>query len=304
MSLAAVPLALAVDALVGDPPGLWRRVRHPVVWMGAAVFWLDHRLNRGRRVDGVIALATLLGLAVGPALALSLLLPGGILGLALEAVLAATLLAHNSLHRHVAAVAAASGLAAAREAVGQIVGRQTAGMDEADVARAALESLGENFSDGVVAPAFWLAVGGLPGIVAYKAINTADSMIGHRTVRYEAFGWAAARLDDVANFVPARLTAALIALTRPSTVRRWAVVRDGARRHASPNAGWPEAALALNLAVSLGGPRHYGDRLVDGVRLNPQGRAPTRRDIGRGLTAIAYAGLLQGLLYLGLAAAL
>lgn len=303
MSLAAVPLALAVDAVVGDPDVVWRRVRHPVVWMGAAVLWLDRRLNRGRRIDGVIALATLLGLTMGPALALCMLLPDGIVGLAVEVGLASTLLAHKSLHSHVAAVARARTLAEAREAVGRIVGRDTADMDETDVARATLESLGENFSDGVVAPAFWLAVGGLPGIVAYKAINTADSMIGHRTVRHEAFGWAAARVDDLANLIPARLTAALIALTRPSTFGRWSVVSAGARRHASPNAGWPEAALALALGVSLGGPRRYGDRLVDGVRLNPAGRAPTRRDIGRGLTTVIVAGLLQGGLYLALAAA-
>ena len=297
MSLAAVPLALALDAVIGDPAGLWRRIGHPVTWMGALLTRLEARLNRGRRRDGVVALGALVGSFAAGAAAVSALLPDGVVGLLAEAAIASTLIAQRSLHQHVAAVAAAPDLAAARHAVAQIVGRETAALDEAAVARAALETLGENWSDGVVAPVFWFALAGLPGIVAYKAINTADSMIGHRTPRYEKFGWAAARVDDAANLVPARLAAVLIAAARPRTFRAWRTVAAGARAHLSPNAGWPEAALAVALSVALGGPRRYGARVVEGVRLNPGGRPARRRDIRRGLALTSAAGLLHGAVY-------
>ncbi len=196
MTLEAVPLALVIDAVTGEPPRLWSRVGHPVAWMGAVIDRLDGALNAGRRRDGVVALAlATTAFAVPAALVAGLVgaLPAGIV---IEAALASTLLAHRSLHDHVAAVERARTPAEAREAVARIVGRDTATLDEAGVARAALETLGENLSDGVVAPAFWFALGGLPGLVAYKVVSTADSMIGHRTPRHEAFGWAAARADD------------------------------------------------------------------------------------------------------------
>lgn len=303
MSLAAVPLALAIDAATGDPDWLWRRTGHPVTWMGAAIDRLEERLNRRRRIDGVVALGALVGVFGAGALAVDALLPDNVVGLVIEALLASTLLAHRSLHQHVKAVADAPDLPAARRAVAMVVGRETATMDEAAVSRAALETLGENWSDGVVAPAFWLAVAGLPGLVAYKAINTANSMIGHRTPRFEAFGWAAARVDDVANLIPARLAAVVIALARPRTFRAWPTVVAGAHAHVSPNAGWPEAALAVALGVELGGPRRYGDREVDGIRLNPGRRQPDRRDIRRGLALSLGAGLIHAALYVALAVA-
>lgn len=302
MSLAAVPLALVLDAVVGDPDRLWRRTGHPVTWFGAAIATLDDRLNRGRRRDGIVALGLALAVFAIPAALLAAILeavPGGI---ALEAFLAATLLAHRSLHDHVAAVADAASLEAARTAVARIVGRETAALDDSGVATAALETLGENLSDGVVAPALWFALAGLPGLVAYKVINTADSMIGHRTERHRAFGWAAARADDLANLVPARLTALLVAFASPRNFARggWRTVLVDAPRHVSPNAGWPESALAAALGVAFGGPRCYGERVVEGAWLNAGGRPATRADIRRGLAVSLRVGLLHVALYAAL----
>ena len=310
--------ALALDALIGDPDPVWRRVPHPVAWFGALVDALDRRLNREgeafgtRRRAGVLALGLLIAASAAPALAVEaalLRLPGG--GL-LVAVLASVLLAQRSLHQHVARVRdafASGGLEGARQAVAMIVGRDPDSLDGAGVSRAAIESCAENFADGVVAPAFWFALLGLPGLVAYKAINTADSMIGHRTPRHEAFGWAAARLDDAVNLIPARLSGALVALAgaaaggRPVRALR-VMVRD-ARRHRSPNAGWPEAAMAAALGLALAGPRRYGARLVDDPFLNAEGRRDAGpADIGRSLRVLAAACLLHGALYAVLAALL
>lgn len=254
-------LALLLDAAMGEPRLLWSRWPHPAVLMGRAVGWLDMRLNAGdwRRARGVIAVLVLvLGSgALGIALAA---LPGAFA----EVVVGAVLLAQRSLADHVRAVAAALRLSVAegRRSVAMIVGRDTAAMDGPAVARGAIESAAENLSDGVVAPAFWMLVGGLPGILIYKAINTADSMIGHRTPRHEAFGWAAARLDDGLNLIPARLTAVLIWLTRPRG-GVWGAIRRDARLHRSPNAGWPEAAMAQVLDVALSGPRSYNGQMQD-----------------------------------------
>jgi adenosylcobinamide-phosphate synthase len=287
-------LALLLDALLGEPEPVWSRVPHPAVTMGRAVGWLDDRLNRGarRRAKGVLA-AALLGLggwAVGAAV---VAIPD--FGL-LEVLVAAVLLAQRSLVQHVRAVADAlrRSLPEGRAAVAMIVGRDTGAMDAPEVSRAAIESAAENLSDGVVAPAFWFAVAGLPGMVAYKAINTADSMIGHRTPRHEAFGWASARLDDLLNWVPARLTAVLIlaAHGRPDL---WARVPNDARLHRSPNAGWPEAAMAPVLGVALSGPRSYNGRRTDFPWVNPAGRrAAGPTDVDRACAALwrAWAGLL------------
>jgi adenosylcobinamide-phosphate synthase len=262
--------ALLVEAAAGYPPGLLRRVGHPVMWAGAAIAWLDAALNRGRavRLRGVLAVVALLAGVGLPAWALQaaalrwLPLPwaSGVL-----AVAASSLLAQRSLWQHVAAVAAGlrAGLPQGRAAVAQIVGRDPDRLDAAGVARAAIESLAENFSDGVVAPALWCALLGLPGITLYKIINTADSMIGHRTPRHHAFGWAAARLDDLVNLPASRLAALLLALAawgRAGAASR-AVWRD-AGRHRSPNAGWPEAAMAGALGLRLAGPRIYGGQRV------------------------------------------
>ncbi|MFN3291893.1 MAG: CobD/CbiB family cobalamin biosynthesis protein, partial [Gemmobacter sp.] len=211
MSATLLIPALLLDAAFGEPRWLWSRWPHPAVLMGRAVAALDSAWNHGpsRRLRGVAAVAVLVAGAGALGLGLSSL-PGGPVW---EILLAAVLLAQRSLADHVQAVADALRLSLAdgRLMVARIVGRDTAAMDEAAVARAAIESAAENLSDGVVAPAFWFLVAGLPGILIYKAINTADSMIGHRTPRHEQFGWAAARLDDVLNLIPARLSALLIA---------------------------------------------------------------------------------------------
>ncbi len=272
--------ALMVEAAVGYPTWLFRAIRHPVVWIGALLAWLDHRLNHDaaaesqRRAAGVLALAIMSIVVLFPALIVQFIGmrvagPGGLLVLML---VASTLFAQRSLFTHVALVAAAlenNGLAAGREAVSHIVGRDPQSLDQAGVVRAAIESLAENFSDAVVVPALWCALLGLPGLAVYKAINTADSMIGHRTPRHSAFGWAAARLDDLVNLPGSRLASfwlVLAALLHPqarAAAAYRAVWRD-ARNHRSPNAGWPEAAMAGALGLRLAGPRIYGaTRVVD-----------------------------------------
>ena len=266
----ALVLALDLDALVGEPEAVWKRLPHPAVLMGRAVGWADDRMNHGegRVVTGGIAIAGLAGLAwlVGALLA-------RLGGWPVEILAAAILLAQRSLVDHVRAVADALSLSVedGRAAVARIVGRDTAAMDEAEVARAAIESAAENLSDGVIAPAFWFLVLGLPGLMAYKMVNTADSMIGHRTPRHDEFGKAAARLDDVANWIPARLTALLLFLTRH---RRggWATIVRDAGLHRSPNAGWPEAAMAVGLDVALSGPRSYHGVRRDEPFVNDAGR--------------------------------
>jgi len=272
MAVTLAFLALLIEAIVGYPDRLTRAIGHPVSWMGRLIDTLDRTLNResmsdaSRRVAGMLALLFVIALTAIIAYLIErglLLLPFGIVAIAIAA---STLLAQRSLYNHVARVAAAleqGGLAAGRAAVSHIVGRNPAALDEAGVARAAIESLAENFSDGVVAPVFWLAVGGLAGGAAYKAINTADSMIGHRTPRHQAFGFAAARLDDLVNLPASRLTALLIvaaAAVTPgvSAAEAWRTVVRDAHKHRSPNAGYPEAAMAGALGLALAGPRVYG----------------------------------------------
>jgi adenosylcobinamide-phosphate synthase len=294
MAVTLACLAVLIEAAVGYPDGLVRAIGHPVTWIGALIGALDRSLNHdtmrdaGRRAAGVLALVILVGVAAGAGYAVErslLLLPLGIAGAAL---VASTLIAQRSLYDHVARVAAAlesGGVAAGRAAVAHIVGRDTAALDEGGVARAAIESLAENFSDGVVAPAFWLAVGGLAGGAAYKAVNTADSMIGHRTPRYQAFGWAAARLDDLVNLPGSRLSALLIIAAAAFTsggaspAQAWrAVIRD-APHHRSPNAGYPEAAMAGALGLALAGPRVYGGIEVTDAVMGNGRRAATAADI-------------------------
>lgn len=270
MSAALLLPALVLDAALGEPDWLWRRLPHPAVLMGRAVGWLDRTLNEGaqRRLKGVVATAALVGGAGALGAAIAAVPDAGLL----EVLAAAILLAQRSLVDHVRAVADALRLSVAdgRLMVARIVGRDTATLDGPGVARAAIESAAENLSDGVVAPAFWFLIGGLPGMLIYKAVNTADSMIGHRTPRHEAFGWAAARLDDVLNWVPARLTALLIAVTH-GHFDRAPILRDGPL-HRSPNAGWPEAAMAVVLDVSLSGPRSYHGQKRDFPWVWPEGR--------------------------------
>ncbi|MCZ0812522.1 MAG: adenosylcobinamide-phosphate synthase CbiB [Pseudomonadota bacterium] len=250
-------LAMLLDAALGEPRWLWRRAPHPAVLMGHAVAWLEARLNRGgaRRLKGIAALVLLCAGAVLIAMVL------GLFGWPVEVIAAAVLLAQRSLVDHLRAVGDGLRLSldAGKRAVAMIVGRDTAAMQGPDVARAAIESGAENLSDGVIAPAFWFLVAGLPGLFLYKVVNTADSMIGYRNARYARFGWAAARLDDVLNVIPARLTAGLIALTHG--IGGWRAIAADARLHRSPNAGWPEAAMARALGVALAGPRSYDGTL-------------------------------------------
>ncbi|MEM1377471.1 MAG: adenosylcobinamide-phosphate synthase CbiB [Pseudomonadota bacterium] len=280
-------LALLLDRIVGDPDWLWRRLPHPVVFFGRLISWGDRTLNRyensdqRKRIAGTIfvlaaiAIAVVVGVWINQVLAL---VPT--LGLFVEVLVVAVFLAHKSLLDHVRAVAdglRGGGLDGGRRAVRMIVGRDPTTLDEAGVSRAAIESLAENFSDGVVAPAFWYLVFGLPGLLAYKMINTADSMIGHLTEKHRAFGWAAARIDDVANWIPARLSALLIALVKPMTMSSTVktIWRD-ALLHRSPNAGWPESAMAAVSGLALGGPRVYRGDVADEPFMNDAGR----KDVG------------------------
>jgi adenosylcobinamide-phosphate synthase len=309
IGLAILCLALPLEALLGYPDVAFRTIRHPVMWIGALIGVLDRAANRAswsapwRRVSGVAALAVLIAIPVAMAAlaqyALLALLPR-IVALALLAAVASTLLAQRSLWRHVAAVAGGlrdGGLEGGRMAVSHIVGRNPATLDEAGVVRAAIESLAENFSDGVVAPALWCALLGLPGIVLYKAVNTADSMIGHRTPRHEAFGWGAARLDDVLNLPASRLSAlwlALAALLHGADARgALRAVRRDAGHHRSPNAGWPEAAMAGALGLRLAGPRIYGSVRVEDAWMGDGRAEATPDDLSRALALYRTACALQ-----------
>lgn len=261
MSTAAMlALALLLDAVFGEPQWLWSRLTHPAVLMGKLVGYLDRKLNTGsnRRGKGVLAALALVlcGYFAGKLLAL----PGALV----EVLVAAVLIAQRSLTEHVSAVAKGlrSSLAEGREAVAMIVSRDTAAMTAPQVARSAIESGSENLSDGVIAPAFWFLIAGLPGLIIYKMVNTADSMIGYRNDRYKDFGWAAARLDDLLNLIPARLTGLLIALAG-GQLRQWSAIAADARKHRSPNAGWPEAAMARSLDTALAGPRSYDGQMRD-----------------------------------------
>lgn len=295
--------ALATEALVGYPDRLHRRLPHPVVGLGALIDGAERRLNRPdrgpgvRRLSGIATVAATAGLAAVVGLAASRL-PGP------GPVMAATLgLAQRSLHDHVAAVLKAleaDDLPKARTAVGMIVGRDTAALDASGVAAAAIESLAESFNDGIVAPAFWLALGGLPGLYAYKAVNTADSLIGHKEPRWKDFGWAAARTDDVMNLAPARLAGALIVAAGGGTWDAgWKTMLRDARHHASPNAGWPEAAMAGVLGVRLGGPVAYDGVLTERPSFG-EGESPTTADLRRALNVYVRAcGLLWAAVAVG-----
>ena len=272
-------VAIATEAIVGYPNAVYRLVGHPVTWIGRFITWCDEawnsdaRSSRERRLYGVVTLMLLLMVALlwGFAIVavLERLFPG-IMALVLSGVLASSLLAQRSLDAHVLDVAKGlemEGLPGGRTAVAHIVGRETQGLDEAAICRAAIESLAENFSDGVVAPLFWMVVLGLPGALAYKTINTADSMIGHRTKRYEAFGWASARCDDLVNLPASRLSALwLVVAAIPlglSPAGALRTIRRDASHHRSPNAGWPEAAMAGALGIRLSGPRIYNSVPVE-----------------------------------------
>ncbi|WP_074827205.1 MULTISPECIES: adenosylcobinamide-phosphate synthase CbiB [Bradyrhizobium] len=285
-------LALAIDAVLGWPPAIHARIGHPVTWIGALISVLDRSFNREdasettRRMAGIGVAIAVIAVVAGGAWVCASMLPGGWPGLILAAILAWPLVAARSMHDHVDAVARpllAGDLPAARQAVAMIVGRDPSQLDAAGIARAATESLAENTSDGIVAPLFWGAIFGLPGIAAYKAINTLDSMIGHRTPRHEAFGWAAARIDDVANLIPARLTGVLFAIVSVRPRVALATMWRDAGHHRSPNAGWPEAAMAGALRIRLSGPRIYEGRLSQEPWLNAEAPDPSAADLNRAL---------------------
>jgi adenosylcobinamide-phosphate synthase len=288
-----LPLALLLDAAIGDPDVIWRRVPHPVALLGSLIALLDRALNHAplQRILGAVAILIVAALAAGVGYALERLFASFPLGWIGTAVVASIFLAARSLHDHVAAVRdafATGGIDAARAAVSRIVGRDPTSLDEARICRAAIESTAENFSDGVVAPALWFAVLGLPGLIAYKAINTADSMIGHRSERHRKFGWAAARLDDLVNLPASRIAGALVALAAPtaggSIGEAFRTMWRDAGKHRSPNAGWPEAAMAAALGLALAGPRRYAGNIVSDPFLNESGRrSATPQDISRAL---------------------
>jgi adenosylcobinamide-phosphate synthase len=288
-----LPLALLLDAAIGDPDVIWRRVPHPVALLGSLIALLDRALNHAplQRILGAVAILIVAALAAGVGYALERLFASFPLGWIGTAVVASIFLAARSLHDHVAAVRdafATGGIDAARAAVSRIVGRDPTSLDVARIWRAAIESTAENFSDGVVAPALWFAVLGLPGLIAYKAINTADSMIGHRSERHRKFGWAAARLDDLVNLPASRIAGALVALAAPtaggSIGEAFRTMWRDAGKHRSPNAGWPEAAMAAALGLALAGPRRYAGNIVSDPFLNESGRrSATPQDISRAL---------------------
>lgn len=281
---AALACALLLDAVLGEPNWLWSRVAHPAVIMGRLIGWLDKTFNRGkhRRAKGAACMLIAAGSALIVGFALSLFGP------VVEVLCAAILLAQRSLTDHVAAVAKGlrQSLSEGRQAVSMIVSRDTADMDETRTARAAIESAAENLSDGVIAPALWFLVGGLPAMLTYKMINTADSMIGYRTPRHEAFGWASARTDDLINLLPARITALLIATA--AWQRNWRAIRADARLHKSPNAGWPEAAMSRALGIALAGPRAYDGTLQDFPWVNSAGRKTLSADDIDGSVAVLW----------------
>jgi len=297
----AMAVAMAVDALLGWPAPLFARIGHPVTWLGRLITTVDIAWNRPsdppalRRAAGVAGALVVIAVSAALGWVLQSVLALGWIQFVLVGILAWPLVALRSLDDHVAAVASplqAGDIAGAREAVSRIVGRDPATLDEAGIARAAIESLAENASDGIVAPVFWGALFGLPGIFGYKAINTLDSMIGHRSERHEAFGWAAARIDDVANFIPARLTGFLFVLLAPRRAEALSCMTRDARRHRSPNAGWPEAAMAGALGVRLSGPRIYHGSITNEPWLNEGARDPLAADIAQGLTVYRRAMLL------------
>ena len=312
--IATLLLAMVLDLVIGDPRWLYDRLPQPVVLIGRGIDRLERQLNRqnlsrGRRVM-LGALCTLLVVLVSAAIGAVLHLGVQSLpwGWTLEALLASSLLAYRGLYDAVRRVANAleDGVTAGRGAVSHIVGRDPQSLDAAGVARAAAESAAENFSDGFVAPVLWYLILGLPGLLAYKAINTLDSMLGHRNARFEAFGKVAARLDDAANYVPARLAGFLlvcggIMIPGASVLRAWRAMLRDAPKHRSPNAGWQEAALAGSLDLALAGPRSYGGQIVDDAWMGDGRAEMTTTDLGRVLDLYLAAG---GLLFVTLAAVL
>lgn len=304
-------MALVLEAYVGDMRFVFSRIRHPVVVIGGLVGALDRKLNREKRsqmdraVRGLIMVVIVIVLCGAVGWAIAWLSLNHTFGWFLETVLLVTLVAQRGLYDSVRAVAVAmhgSGLESGREAVSHIVGRDPRQLDEHGVARAAIESLAENFSDAVVAPVFWYVLFGFPGLLVYKAVNTMDSMVGHRNETYRAFGMAAARMDDILNLIPARLSGLFLVLAaafvpKANPARALKVMMLDASKHRSPNAGWPEGAMAGAFNLSLAGPRRYSHGVVDDPWINRNGRARAGvEDIRRALFLYAVGCLINGLI--------
>ncbi len=294
-NFALAALVLVIESFVGYPPALQKLIGHPVEWIGKLISYIDEGLNdpevdpAQNRRHGILAVI-LLCAAVGiPTWILAKTLSQYSYGWVINVVLATAFVAQKSLRDHVSAVDRALGvsISAARTEIKKIVGRDPETLDENGVAKAALESLAENTADGITAPIFWYALLGLPGLVIYKAINTADSMIGHKSEKYLHFGWAAAKLDDLVNLPASRLTGLMFAAAAWVTSKTdgqnalQSMWRD-AGKHQSPNAGWPEAAMAGALGLRFGGPRQYDGETVD-LPFMGDGRDVEPKDIARGL---------------------
>ena len=296
LHFAAAALALLVERLFGYPKPLYDKIGHPVEWFGSVLKKLEALLYDPQaepmqaRLRGLAVLLALLLIVTIPAVFVASILSTLKFGWIVEALLATALIAQHSLYEHVSAVGKGLDISLneGRKAVARIVGRDPAALDESGIVKGALESLAENASDGIVAPVLWYALLGLPGIVAYKAINTADSMIGHKSERYIYFGWAAARLDDLINLPASRLTGFLFAAAAAwndqerGKIALQAMWRE-APKHQSPNAGWPESALAASLGVKFGGPRSYEGARVDLPWMGEGRETLNRDDIRKGL---------------------
>jgi adenosylcobinamide-phosphate synthase len=285
-------IALCIDRLFGWPDFLFRRFSHPVVGIGQLISFFERNLNKTgwssslRMATGLLTLIFLMtGLTILGFL-IVLAIPAGTLGILVTSFLVWPFIAAKSLADHVKAVAEplkTNDLPSARQAVSMIVGRNSDNLGSNDIARAALESLAENTSDGVTAPLFWGVLLGFPGVLIYKFVNTADSMIGYKSERYRDFGWASARFDDLINYIPARLTSLIYAIISRNTLKVLRITLRDASQHRSPNAGWPETSVAASIGVKLSGPRIYDGIKTNDPWLNSDGRNPTGHDLFSGL---------------------
>ena len=296
MTLSCILLALILDAFLGEPIWIWSKIPHPTVLMGRIIKWCELKYNNGinRKNKGILFIASMvIFLAIFGYLIEKL--PFSAIW---KILIVAILLSHKSLTEHVTAVSLGlqKNLSQGRTAVAMIVGRDTANLAETDIARSAIESAAENFSDGIIAPLFWFLIGGLPGILIYKFVNTSDSMIGYKNIQYNQFGWAAARLDDLLNWIPARLSGLLICIVHQNNSALNIMWRD-AKLHRSPNAGWPESAMAGVLDVSISGPRSYEGVIKNYPFINVDGKKKlTAVDIDNAVDVLwrSWGGLVLG----------
>ena len=296
MTLSCILLALILDAFLGEPVWIWSKIPHPTVLMGRIIKWCELKYNNGinRKNKGILFIAFMvIFLAI-----FGYLIERLPFSAIWKILIVSILLSHKSLPEHVTAVSLGlqKNLSQGRTAVAMIVGRDTANLAETDIARSAIESAAENFSDGIIAPLFWFLIGGLPGILIYKFVNTSDSMIGYKNIQYNQFGWAAARLDDLLNWIPARLSGLLICIVHQNNSALNIMWRD-AKLHRSPNAGWPESAMAGVLDVSISGPRSYEGVIKNYPFVNVDGKKKlTAVDIDNAVDVLwrSWGGLVLG----------